>query len=163
MAEQSFHVISALTKHALPELLLFDLGFELRLASLEDVGEAVLTVLLKVGQRGLDVRGNPLVPLEEGNAFLLALQEELVARRLHLNELLLLLVVHDLRQQRHLEELRVGVLPLRLDHSPAGPRVAVTLLLGRVVPVGAALAREGRTAATLSARVRGLLNHRGQG
>ena len=52
----------------------------------------------------------PVIPLEERNALLLDLLHQYFSIEVHLNELLLVLVAEDLGQERHIEELMVGVL-----------------------------------------------------
>lgn len=53
---------------------------------------------------------DPSMPLEERLSSLLALLEQFISLRLHLDQLVLILVSHDLRYERHLEELVVGIL-----------------------------------------------------
>ena len=74
-------------------------------------------------QGSLDVLGDPVIPLEEGESIGLALLEEFVSLRLHLDQLLLFLVHHHLGQQRHIEKLVISIFPCRFDTAPVIFRV----------------------------------------
>ena len=84
------------------------------LTFLEDAGEPTLLELVVLRELHRDIVFNPGVPLEERLPRLLAELEEFVLFRLHLNELLLLRVRHDLRYERHLEEFLISILPATL-------------------------------------------------
>lgn len=67
-------------------------------------------MLFEFCQRSLNVISNPTIPLEEWFTTFLALFKDLVGILLHLNELGLLLVSHDLGKEGHDEKLVVGIL-----------------------------------------------------
>ena len=62
-----------------------------------------------------DVVGNPIMPGVEWLTCCDALLEKLLVKRLHLDQLLLLLVIHDLRNKSHLKELLVCILAAALS------------------------------------------------
>ena len=68
------------------------------LALLEDLGKAISLKILVHGELGFNVVPDPLWPVEERLSGLFASLEQPLCFSLHLNQLRLLLVSHDLRK-----------------------------------------------------------------
>jgi len=89
------------------------------------------------------------MPFEERLPSLLTLLEEFVLLCLHLDKLLLLNVGHDLRDQRHLEELLISIFPASLRAD----RGATRLMRAGVICRSKALLANANSAVAILASV----------
>lgn len=96
--------------HTFLKSFFFNTFEKLLFSSIEDFHKSILLMLFKFCQRSLNVISNPAVPLEEWLSTFLALFKDLVSILLHLYELGLFLMSHDLWKESHDEKFVVGIL-----------------------------------------------------